>query len=201
MGLKIVVKAVTKMVTRCLQAKSYRSKNMGLCLWIICKLHLYDMVDRRDHTELPMSGKLWVEPPQSWKRSVVWDCKTIGISPEIHLLPIGLESVQGFLFVPSRLKSETKQTSFKKLQDTLDLWSNSSCIRLRVQILPLPKIFFNSNRQKSLRGSQSKRKRNTLTHCISQSSSSQRRRGDKKRMRKKWRHYLKHQSYLPCKRC
>ena len=37
-------------------------------------------------------------------------------------------------------------------------------------------------------------KGNTLTHRVSQSSSSRRRRGDKKR--KKWRHHLKHQSYV-----
>ena len=37
---------------------------------------------------------------------------------------------------------------------------------------------------------------NTLTYCVSQSSSSQIRRGDKKRKRKNWRHHLKHQSYV-----
>ena len=36
----------------------------------------------------------------------------------------------------------------------------------------------------------------TLTHCVSQSSSSHRKRGDKKRKRKNRRHHSKHQSYV-----
>ena len=183
------------MVTWCPRAKSYRSKNMGLCLWIICKLHLYDMVDRRDHTELPMSGKLWVEPPQSWKRLVVWDCKMIGISPEIHLLPIGLESVQGFLFVPSRLKSETKQTSFKKLQDTLDLWSNCHVLGWGFKSCRCQK-YFSIQIDKNLFAEVRAKEKGTLSLIASV-------RVVAEETRREWgrSHYLKHQSYLPCKRC
>ena len=53
-----------------------------------------------------------------------------------------------------------------------------------VQISLPSKIFFNSNQQKSLCRSQSEEKGYTLTHCVSQSSNSRRKRGEKKRKRK-----------------
>ena len=79
------------------------------------------------------------------------------------------------------------------IHDELDHRTTVSCKAIDAMLADEKSfsIQINKNLFAEVRGEE---KGNTLTHRINQSISSRRRRGDKKR--KKWRHHLKHQSYV-----